>query len=196
MLRTVRALACLVCVATTACTSAAPSQLPAPDSAATVSARGTAAIGPTADPSPASGPCAPDAVLEELLAVSPAERLACLGATTVALRGYRVQVFGAGGCSGDEVPGDGWLRPCAQEGILLSPDPAIMDGLLVLLHPDSGVVPIDVPAGTLIEVVGHLDDPAADDCRLRIDGKATADPAFIQACREIFVATRVEEVDP
>ncbi len=71
-----------------------------------------------------------------------------------------------------------------------------MDGLLVLLHPDSGVVPIDVPAGTLIEVVGHLDDPAADDCRLRIDGKATADPAFIQACREIFVATRVEEVDP
>ena len=129
-----------------------------------------------------------------LISVTPEERLRCFEDRTISIEGVRVEPFGAGGCPGEQVPGDGWLRPCVLDGMLLAPDEeSTAIALLVLFHPDTGIAPSDIPAGVPFVVTGHFDDAAASDCRLLVGQDEVADPATIEQCRQQFVATAVEE---
>lgn len=146
--------------------------------------------------STAGVPCdAEEVSLAFILSLEPTERLACFGTDEVRFEGYYPQSFGAGGCAGDEVAGDGWLRPCVLEGIVVYPQPGDANGLLVHLHPDMGVQIGTVPVENWLTIQGHFDDPAAKTCRKITGGAAVADPAFIEACRQEFVATDVEPSD-
>ncbi len=110
------------------------------------------------------------------------------------LEAYDPQSFGAGGCPGDEIAGDGWLRPCVLEGIVVYPQAGDANGLLVHLHPDMGV-PIGTVPHSWLTIQGHFDDPAAQTCRKVTEGATVEDPAFIEACRQEFVATEIDSSD-
>ncbi len=149
-------------------------------------------VGATSTP---DAPCEAEEVeLAFILSMEPTERLACFGADEVRFEAYYPQSFGAGGCPGDEIAGDGWLRPCVLEGIVVYPQPGDANGLLVHLHPDMGV-PIGTVPHSWLTIQGHFDDPAAQTCRKVTGGAAVEDPAFIEACRQEFVATEIDPSD-
>ena len=130
-----------------------------------------------------------------VLSMQPAERVACFGSGEIRFKAYYPQGFGAGGCAGDEVAGDGWLRPCVLEGIVVYAQPGRPNGLLVHLHPDLEMELSAVPVESWLIVQGHFDDPAAKDCRKLANGEAVVDPAFVEACRQEFVATDLQPAE-
>lgn len=148
---------------------------------------------PLLQPSPSvATACDPgDVELGLLIAATPEDRLRCIGGRTITLSGVIIESFGAGGCPGEQVPGEGWLRPCVQDGVLVAPGPGAADALLVLLHPDLGLRPDALPVNQPVTITGHFDDPAAQDCRILVGHRELSDPDTIERCREQFVATQV-----
>lgn len=169
-----------------------PSPTDANSPSASIEPTPSASDVPSSSPSQSEQPCTDTVTLELLVAVDPPRRLECFGNTDITFEGFRTEVFGAGGCPGDQIAGEDWLRPCVEEGILIAPALGRADGLLVHLHPDSGLTLDTIPTGIQLTVTGHFDDPAAQDCRLLVDGAEVIDAGFVEACRTEFVATTIE----
>ena len=135
--------------------------------------------------------------LETIMGLDRAQRLACFGADSLTFRAWVPQPFGAFGCPGDFVPGDGWLTPCDPAGVAVVPDPvgradAPPEALGLHLHPQSDVGREDFRANTFVQVTGHFDDPASRACaRLAPNGQPVEDPAAVMECRLEFVVTDV-----
>jgi hypothetical protein len=140
--------------------------------------------------------CGAEAVsLAFILSVAAEERVECFEQDDVSFVGYYPEPFGAGGCAGDEIPGDGWLSPCQLEGIVLYAEPGDALGLLVHLHPDSGLQAAVIPTGRWLAVRGHFDDPAAERCRRVSGGREIVDSEFVAACRREFAAVEIRLAD-
>jgi hypothetical protein len=169
-----------------------PSQSGSDLRTASIASSSPASAVPSSSSSSSAQACTETVTLELLVAVEPARRLECFGDTEITFKGFRTEVFGAGGCPGDQIAGEDWLRPCVEEGILIAPALGRADGLLVHLHPGSGLAIDTVPVGVQLTVTGHFDDPAAHDCRLLVNGAEVIDAAFVEACRIEFVATKID----
>jgi hypothetical protein len=136
-----------------------------------------------------------DVTLAFVLSVAAEERIECFGGHNISFEGYYPEPFGAGGCAGDELAGDGWLSPCHLEGIVVYAVPGDTDGLLIHVHPSLNLQAAAIPTETWISIEGHFDDPAAEHCRKVSDGREVIDPDFVDACRREFAAVVVGPVE-
>jgi hypothetical protein len=131
-----------------------------------------------------------------------AELLACFGRTTLELRG----TFGCGGCGGS-FPGvfePNWLANPMNFAFLSVTPAADRVGPFDLHFAPGG--PEAPPAGSVIRVLGHFDDPAASTCTVSVihplhpagedlsadDFVAVPPEAANLACRQRFVVDSVE----
>jgi len=123
---------------------------------------------------------------------TPLERLACYGSTPIRVRGYFPQIpadAGLGGACGPASPVS-WLicQNINYNGLVASESAGFSSPWLkVTINPATGVTM--PPRGQWVEVVGHLDDPAARNCApstMRVFGD-------VLTCRTDFV---VESVSP
>jgi hypothetical protein len=157
--------------------------------------------GPLArDPEPTGCPAIetwsgrPAAVLDALLRLSAADRLACVGTTTIRVAGFLGEPDGLGGaCAESDTPEwltggcpsypSGWLQRVAA--------PFGRADTLDLFDVPS--LPRTLKDGRWIVATGHYDDPRSSTCRaIGTDGHL-AEPVAdsIQHCREHFVVTKI-----
>jgi hypothetical protein len=139
---------------------------------------------------PVAARCPQAVDLANVAAMLPGERLACFGQRSLTLEGT-FQLCGCDGDIGPVVYEPEWLA--TDGGLYLSAWPDQWTRLLFKLPP-----PLEEPAeGSLLRIVGHLDDPRAQTCR----GADLADPdnpipfdasEMILGCRHRFV---VETID-
>lgn len=148
-------------------------------------------------PSANSSSClGPSVSSREVIDLRPSERLQCFGASSLTIVVFYPQVFGAGGCDGSLLPGDGWLRPCDEEGLGVVPVRGGVGGMTIYLSPASGVTKINLQPEQWLRVTGHFDDPAAQMCRVMDPaGQIVVDPPVIRRCRELFVVSELEVVN-
>jgi hypothetical protein len=126
------------------------------------------------------------------------ERLACFGSTSIRFRGWWPQIppnAGLGGtCGATPNPTVAWLfcQNINENGLAISESTGFEGaGLKLLIDPTSGVTM--PPRGQWVEVVAHLDDPAARDCVPA--GGGEQDPAkVVLTCRAELVADSVKPV--
>lgn len=143
-----------------------------------------------------SSPClGPSISSQEVVGLRPDDRLECFGASALTIVIFYPQVFGTGGCDGSLLPGDGWLRPCDEEGLHVVPERRSVDGMTIYLSPASGLNKINVQPDQWLRLTGHFDDPAALNCRVMDPaGQIVVDPLVIRQCRELFAVTELEVV--
>jgi hypothetical protein len=123
---------------------------------------------------------------------TPLERLACYGSTPIRVRGWFPKIPENAGLGGTCGPPSAvsWLVCLGLNYNTLgtSESAPFGSGIQVAIDPASGVT---MPArGEWLEVVGHLDDPAARDCRDFGGGQVNA----VLSCRSEFVAESVTPV--
>ncbi len=122
--------------------------------------------------------------------------LACHGSTSIRIRGWWPQIppdAGLGGtCGATPKPSPAWLVCGSYNELAMSETAGFGSaGIAVNIDPASGVTM--PPRGQWIEVVGHLDDPAARDCTPA--GGGEQDPVrVLLTCRAEFVAESVKPV--
>lgn len=124
------------------------------------------------------------------------ERLACFGDAKLELTG----TFGCGGCGGTG-PGifePSWLAGPMKNPLTVHPVSDHLGPFTVSLSPSGPGAP---PAGSVVRVRGHFDDPAAATCAISLidplrpsgeDLVAVPDEAAVLACRQEFVAESFE----
>jgi hypothetical protein len=129
---------------------------------------------------------------------TPLERLACYGSTAITVRGWWPQIpdgAGLGGLCGPPVkPNPFWLvcQNLNYNELVISESECFeCVGMKVSIDPATGVTM--PPRGQWVEVVGHLDDPAARDCAPTAAGGG--DPVqVVLTCRTEFVLEAVAPV--
>jgi hypothetical protein len=149
---------------------------------------------------PAQLTCPPDPDLDTFAGLEPFERLACYGDRTLTLNGVVWQ------------PCCGWVGPFLYEpdwlswpsyGVYLQPvgEALHSGGFGIRLNPAAGLA---FPAyADIIRVTGHMDDPAADGCTIKVDeGALLSDPTVAVdpedlayapiGCRTEFVVESME----
>jgi hypothetical protein len=128
------------------------------------------------------------------------ERLACYGSTSIRVRGWWPQVpdgAGLGGACGPVVkPNPAWLvcQNINYNGLSIS-ESAGFEGaaMTISIDPASGVTM--PPRGQWVEVLGHLDDPAARDCAPLSATGGEQDPVkVVLTCRTEFALESVTPV--
>jgi hypothetical protein len=149
----------------------------------------------TTSPCPAS-PMNLDALLNGASPLGPStalQRLACYGSTSIRVRGWWPELptdAGLGGACGSVVsPNPAWLvcQNINYNGLVVTEGV----GMKISIDPATGVTM--PPRGQWVEVVGHLDDPAARDCAPV--GSGDQDPVrVVLTCRSEFVAESVTPV--
>jgi len=124
---------------------------------------------------------------------TPLERLACYGSSSIRVRGWFPKIpdnAGLGGTCGPASPV--WWLVCVgltYNGLVASESAGFGTGIEVAIDPATSVTM--PPRGQWVEVVGHLDDPAARNCRTT----TMADPfGDVLTCRTEFVAESISEV--
>lgn len=129
---------------------------------------------------------------------TPLERLACYGSTSIRVRGWWPQIpddAGLGGACGRVVaPNPAWLvcQNVNYNGLSIS-ESAGFEGVQVKISIDPATGVTMPPRGQWVEVVGHLDDPAARDCAPVASGDQ--DPVrVVLTCRTEFVPESVTSV--
>jgi hypothetical protein len=126
------------------------------------------------------------------------ERLACYGSTPIQFRAWWPEIppdAGLGGACGGGDPGrPGWLmcQNVNYNGLVISESAGFEGiGLKVSIDPASGVTM--PPRGQWVEVLAHLDDPAARECTPL--GGGDQDPvSVVLTCRSELVADSVKPV--
>jgi hypothetical protein len=129
---------------------------------------------------------------------TPLERLACYGSTSIRVRAWWPQIpdgAGLGGWCGRVVdPNPFWLvcQNVNVNGLSISESAGFEGvGMKISIDPATGVTM--PPRGQWVEVVGHLDDPAARDCAPV--STVGLDPLkAVLTCRSEFVAESVTPV--
>lgn len=134
--------------------------------------------------------CPASPTLPQLLAMAWGERLLCLGATPITLAGVIV-----GEHAPDlEVSGQpAWLAQDSAVRLYDDRGPTGVGGWMQIhVDPASG---LSLPRGTLLEITGHFDDPAAASCSRAFVGQEASslvpEEGSVQVlrCRENFVVT-------
>jgi hypothetical protein len=128
------------------------------------------------------------------------ERLACYGSTSIRVRGWWPQIpdgAGLGGLCGPVVkPNPFWLvcQNVNYNGLVISESAGFEGlGMKISIDPATGVTM--PPRGQWVEVVGHLDDPAARDCAPPSGTGGEQDPVkVVLTCRGELVAESVTPV--
>jgi hypothetical protein len=159
---------------------------------------GQAWLEPTSVPCPAS-PMNLEAVVVEPRSLTPLERLACYRSTPIRFRGWWPEIppdAGLGGACGDVVnpKNPTWLvcQGINYNGLAISESAGFEGvGLKISIDPASGVTM--PPRGQWVELVAHLDDPAARDCT-PLGGGDQDLVSVVLACRSELVADSVNPV--
>jgi hypothetical protein len=128
------------------------------------------------------------------------ERLACFGRTSIRVRGWWPQIpdgAGLGGACGPVVkPNPFWLvcQNVNYNGLVISESAGFEGvGMKISIDPATGVTM--PPRGQWVEVVGHLDDPAARDCAPLSATGGEQDPVkVVLTCRTEFALESVAAV--
>jgi hypothetical protein len=130
---------------------------------------------------------------------TPLERLACYGSHSIRVRGWWPEIpagAGLGGACGLVVPPNpAWLvcQNINYNGLAVSESAGFEGvGMKVSIDPATGVTM--PPRGQWVEVVGHLDDPAARDCAPPATGGEQDPVRVVLTCRSEFVAESVTPV--
>lgn len=139
--------------------------------------------------------CPGNADLTTLLRTSAWERVSCLGSDAIQLTGVT------------EIACQGGVREAAYEPIWLAtwcPSFALTDrqsadgpisARLSIAFPPGLSLPDDLANGSIVEITGHFDDPAAAACDVEPETKYQAnDSSLWVLCREQFVVTEIEVV--
>ena len=129
---------------------------------------------------------------------TPIERLACYRSASIRVRGWWPEIpagAGLGGACGLAVPPNpAWLvcQNINYNGLVISESAGFEGvGMKISIDPATGVTM--PPRGQWVEVVGHLDDPAARDCAPVASGDQ--DPVrVVLTCRTEFVLESVAPV--
>jgi hypothetical protein len=157
---------------------------------------GQAWLEATTVPCPAS-PMNLEALVVEPRSLTPLERLACYRSTPIRFRAWWPEIppdAGLGGACGTVAPNPAWLicQNINYNGLAISESAGFEGvGLEISIDPASGVTM--PPRGQWVEVVAHLDDPAARDCAPL--GGGEQDPvSVVLACRSELVADSVNPV--
>ena len=125
------------------------------------------------------------------------ERLACYGSTPISFRAWWPELppdAGLGGACGPVVaPNPGWLlcQNINYNDLVISDSVDEAVGLEIFIDPASGVTM--PPRGQWVEVVAHLDDPAARDCA-PLEGGDQDPVSVVLTCRSELVADSVTPV--
>jgi hypothetical protein len=127
---------------------------------------------------------------------TPIERLACYGSNSIRVRGWWPQLpaGGLGGACGLVVPPNpAWLvcQNINDNELFISENEEFVVGMKVSIDPAAGVTM--PPRGQWVQVVGHLDDPAARDCAPVASGSQDPDRVVL-TCRTEFVLESVTPV--
>ena len=138
--------------------------------------------------------CPQDAVLENVVAMLEAERLACFGGGTIEVEGTFTCSSCGGGASGVYEPV--WLAS-PTTAALVGPGGASGPSLPLHFAPSGTAMPAE---GARISVRGHFDDPAATTCRLALpmpgEPDASLSPVDVDSvillCRQAFVVESYE----
>jgi hypothetical protein len=156
---------------------------------------GQAWLEATTVPCPAS-PLNHEALVVEPRSLTPLERLACYRSTPIRFRAWWPEIppdAGLGGACGAVAPNPTWLmcQGLYYNHLVISDSADEVVGLSISIDPASGVTM--PPRGQWVEVVAHLDDPAARDCTPL--GGGDQDPvSAVLTCRGEFVAESVNPV--
>lgn len=135
--------------------------------------------------------CPDEVTLAIVGAMLASERLACFGRDEITLSG----TSGCASCAGatTDVARPEWLIG-AFSAELLSVDPTLRLGDLAMRFSPDG--PERPAPGSIVDVTGHFDDPAASTCRLEVTIRNTLLPVAralaVDACRQEFVVDRYE----
>jgi hypothetical protein len=150
------------------------------------------------DGHPTVQPVEPDCPSEPLtvaalVALHPAERLICLGGDPMTLGPVILEPDPNRTPASDGSPS--WLARTSVLTMFDPPGPGGVEGpLLVRAGPDVA----DLPTGVWLEVIGHVDDPAAASCTRHWTESDGAQPETtaeqVLSCREQFVITAVHQV--
>ena len=129
--------------------------------------------------------------------MTPLERLACYRSTPIRFRAWFPVVpadAGLGGTCGAVAPNPAWLicQGLSYNNLVISESAGFEGaGLQISIDPASGVA---MPSrGQWVEVVAHLDDPAARDC-VPLGGGEQDPVAVVLTCRSELVADSVNPV--
>lgn len=193
--------ACSVTVAPTPTPPAVPTVTasPSPTPLDTPILEVTPTPGPTPTPVLSCGPLPTTAA--EIVAMSVPTAAACYGDTSLTIEGYSVPCTGCGGLDEyDRSPS--WLAlnvPQYSVGTTPgTPGQDVATSFPVFIDPATGIA--FPPAGALVRVTGHFNDPIAKTCRVTPkpgSSVSALDPAsVITACRASFVVTAVSQVTP
>jgi len=148
---------------------------------------------------PAELRCPPTPQLKAFARLDPFERLACYGDQPLTLRGVIWQP--CCGYVGAMVYEPNWLSWPSGPPSLTYTEPLSYSGLVLRFDPDDGLEEPDY--ADIIRVTGHMDDPAAATCTVRVDESAlyedptlTPDPEELTyapiGCRTQFVVDSLE----
>jgi hypothetical protein len=137
--------------------------------------------------------CPANPSLDDLVAMGWGERLLCFGNQSITL----TRVVAGDEAADIEVQGEpAWLAVDSSLRLYDEDGPSGLGGSMpVHLDPSSG---IDVATGTLLDVTGHFDDPAAMGCSRGFVGDDASSlvpedsDAQVLRCRENFVVTQVQ----
>jgi hypothetical protein len=162
-------------------------------------------------PAPAPGCPPPPRDGLDFVLLDPALGQQCFGDAPLTFRAYSIRCRACDGRRSATPWEPAWLAPDAdwyspfgpsgltpRAGLYLSPYQTYATGLpATTLGPELGYS--ESWADAWVEVVGHFDDPAAQDCRELLDEAAEARysgrAASIAGCRQRFVVTQVTVVD-
>ena len=127
-------------------------------------------------------------------------RLVCLSATTVTLDAADAcNQEDSGGCGGT-TPGAAppWLADATQHAPMVQPGSPNYPFVLVAIPPDLLPAYEELPAGRVLRITLHVDDPAAATCALSgepDDGGLTANPEGVKVyCRERMILESFEDI--
>jgi len=136
----------------------------------------------------------PPAALSAIVALDPADRLACFGSASLIFEAtISKPILDCG--IGPRIEPTWFCLP----GVFLdvpgaSPESTSMP-LDVYWNPSSGLTPASFPALATVRITGHFDDPAAGSCQISSaqPGSSPEPPTeVVLACRETFVVTSVQ----
>ena len=142
--------------------------------------------------------CPTDTItINDVVALAPAERVACFGDREIRLHAYIGGTDETYECTADPgctVDGPGWLTELG--GLSSEVDARSKDALrgpLLAIEPGSEASKQGLPAGSVVDLIGSFDDPAAEQCHALAGAAsaATTDAAARLACRSRFAVTQV-----
>lgn len=148
--------------------------------------------------SPTANVCPTDTItINDVVGLAPAERVACFGDREIRLHAYIAGSNETYECTADPgciVEGPGWLTELG--GLAGEVDAGSKDtprGPLLAIEPGSEASKQGLPAGSVVDLIGSFDDPAARDCHA-LSGSAsvpTTDAAARLQCRSRFAVKSV-----